>query len=135
VETGDLAKQITALVPNYMSMGGTAGSMGGASMSMPLPDNTLPMMTGNGPYGNIEMGGMFTVMKIRADQARGDYSDPGWYKPPAGSVAYLWQGEPPPAERGRADPSAARPAVRSQGQDPAADDMQMGAHKPGPMEH
>jgi hypothetical protein len=27
---------------------------------MPLPDNTLPMMTGQGPFGAIGMGGMFT---------------------------------------------------------------------------
>jgi manganese oxidase len=100
VETGDLAKQITSLVPDYMTMGGTAGSMGDMSTQMPLPENTLPMMTGNGPYGSIEMGGMFTVVKIRADLAHGDYRDPGWYKAPAGSVAYPWAGEPPPVERG-----------------------------------
>ena len=34
-------------------------------MEMPAPDNTLPMMTGTGQFGPIEMGGMFTVMKIR----------------------------------------------------------------------
>ena len=32
---------------------------------MPLPDNTLPMMTGRGPYGSVEMGGMFSVLKVR----------------------------------------------------------------------
>src|SRR5271169_5510849 len=66
VETADLAKQITALVPNYMSMG-AGGSMDAMQMNMPLPGNTLPMMMGSGPYGGIEMGGMFTVMKIRPD--------------------------------------------------------------------
>src|SRR5476651_2370811 len=93
VETGDLAKQITSLVPDYMSAGGTGGSMAGMPMGMPLPENTLPMMAGSGPYGGIEMGGMFTVMKIRADLAHGNYRDPGWYKAPAGSVAYPWLGE------------------------------------------
>lgn len=48
---------------------------------------TRNMMTGTGPYGSIEMGGLFTVMKIRADLAHDDYRDPGWY-------------EPPPVERG-----------------------------------
>jgi manganese oxidase len=38
-------------------------------------------------------------MKIRANQAHGDYRDPGWYQAPAGSVAYPWQGEPPPTLR------------------------------------
>ena len=65
---------------------------------MALPDNTLPMMGGAGPYGSIEMGGMFTVVKIRSDLAPGDYRDPGWYRPPPNTVAYLWKGEPPPAE-------------------------------------
>ncbi len=106
VESGDLARQITSLVPDYMSMGstgamgGTGGSMDEMPMHMPLPENTLPMMTGTGPYGGMEMGGMFTVMKIRPDLARHDYRDPGWYRAPAGSVAYPWEGEAPPVERG-----------------------------------
>jgi manganese oxidase len=95
IEQDDLAKQITSLVPNYMS----AGAMGNMRMNMPLPENTLTM-TGSGPHGDIEMGGMFTVVKIRADLAHGDYKDPGWYKAPAGSVARVWSGEPPPADRG-----------------------------------
>jgi manganese oxidase len=57
-------------------------------MGMPLPENTLPMMMGEGPFGPMEMGGMFTVVKIREDLARGDYSDPGWYKHPEGAVAW-----------------------------------------------
>jgi hypothetical protein len=91
-----LARQITALVPGYMNAG---GAMSGMRMEMPLPENTLSMMTGSGPYGDIDMGGMFTVMKIRADLKRGDYRDPGWYNAPAGSVASVWEGEPPPTMR------------------------------------
>jgi manganese oxidase len=90
VDQADLAKQITSLVPNYME---------GMQDQMPLPENTLPMMTGAGPYGNIEMGGMFTVVKIRTDLAHDDYRDPGWYKPPKDRVAYLWQGEDLPVSR------------------------------------
>ena len=78
--------------------------MPGMQMNMPLPENTLAMMAGSGPYGDIEMGGMFTVMKIRADLAHGDYRDPGWYRAPAGSVAYPWEGEVPPANRGATTP-------------------------------
>jgi FtsP/CotA-like multicopper oxidase with cupredoxin domain len=100
VEQRDLAEQISALVPNYMNMGGEGGTMGDMQMQMPLPQNTLPMMTGTGPHGSIEMGGMFTLVKIRADLARNDYRDPGWYKAPKGSVAYLWQGEEPPLSHG-----------------------------------
>jgi len=68
-------------------------------MEMPLPDNTLPMMTGSGPFGAMEMGGMFSVVKVREGIARNDYKDPGWYRHPPGSVAYEWKGEPPPAAR------------------------------------
>ena len=51
VETGDLAEQIAALVPDYMGNGPWAhrGSMGDMPMNMPLPENTLPMMTGTRP--------------------------------------------------------------------------------------
>ena len=34
------------------------------------------------------MGGMFTVLKIRKDQKPDDYSEPGWYDYPEGTVAY-----------------------------------------------
>jgi FtsP/CotA-like multicopper oxidase with cupredoxin domain len=90
VDQSDVAKQIASLVPDYMAPSATGNGM--QDMRMALPDNTLPMMGGAGPYGDIEMGGMFTVVKIRADLAHGDYRDPGWYKAPAGSVAYLWKG-------------------------------------------
>ena len=45
-------------------------------MEMPVPDNTLPMMTGIGQFGPIEMGGMFTVMKMREGLARDDTAIP-----------------------------------------------------------
>ena len=57
-------------------------------MQMPLPGNTLPMMTGQGPFGPIEMGGMFTTVKVREGLAHDDYRDPGWYQHPPGTVAY-----------------------------------------------
>ena len=104
VEQKDIARKINRLVPDYMAMGEHGGSMG--SMEMPLPDNTLPMMSGDGPFGSIEMGGMFTLVKIRRDQKPGDYSDPGWYKHPKGSVAYEWTGDMPAAVQA---PGAGKP--------------------------
>ena len=104
VDQSGVAEKIAKLVPDYMAMGDKGGSMGG--MEMPLPDNTLAMMTGAGPFGPIEMGGMFTVLKVREGLARDDYRDPGWYRHPPGTVAYEWQGEAPHAER-RSAPSAA----------------------------
>jgi FtsP/CotA-like multicopper oxidase with cupredoxin domain len=100
VDHRGVAKKINDLIPGYMVMGEKGGSMGG--MQMPLPENTLPMMTGDGPFGGIEMGGMFTVLKVREGLARGDYKDPGWYKHPAGTVAREWTGELPQAPRAQA---------------------------------
>jgi manganese oxidase len=97
VDHRGVAEKINKLVPDYMVMGDKGGSMG--DMEMPLPDNTLPMMTGQGPFGGVEMGGMFTTVKIRQGLARNDYKDPGWYKQPAGTGAREWTGAPPPATR------------------------------------
>ena len=49
------------------------------------PRNTLPMMTGTGQFGPIEMGGMFTVVKVREGKVHD--KEPGWYKNPQGTVA------------------------------------------------
>jgi hypothetical protein len=86
VSRKDLAKAVGKLAPDSMAMGSTGMAMG--NMEMPAPDNTLPMMTGAGQFGPIEMGGMFTVMKIREGMARDDFRDPGPYQFPKGSVAY-----------------------------------------------
>lgn len=94
VDQRGVAEKINKLLPDYMAMGERGmAEMGG--MEMPLPDNTLPMMTGQGPFGPIEMGGMFTVVKIREGLARDDYKDPGWYKHPKGSLAHEWKGALP----------------------------------------
>lgn len=87
VDQNDLQKKLDALLPGSMAMGTTGMSEHAAHAEHlgTLP-NTLPMMTGAGPYGNIEMGGMFTVIKIR--EGLTNYEDPGWYKAPAGTVAW-----------------------------------------------
>jgi FtsP/CotA-like multicopper oxidase with cupredoxin domain len=94
VDHRGVAKKINELIPSYMVMGDKGGSMG--EMQMPLPDNTLPMMSGDGPYGSIEMGGMYTTVKIREGLARNDYKDPGWFAQPQGTRAVEWTGELPP---------------------------------------
>jgi hypothetical protein len=114
VDHRGIVERISRLVPDYMLMG-ERGMADMGEMEMPLPDNTLPMMSGSGPFGAMEMGGMFTVVKVREGLARNDYKDPGWYKHPAGTVAYEWQGEAPPAQRKQ--PAAAageeKPALRA----------------------
>ncbi|MBU0913273.1 MAG: copper oxidase [Gammaproteobacteria bacterium] len=92
VDHSGLSKKIHTLVPDYMVMG-ERGMADMTEMAMPLPDNTLPMMTGDGPFGSVEMGGMFSVLKVREDQAPNDYKDPGWFKHPEGTVAREWTGD------------------------------------------
>jgi len=92
VDQRELAQKIRKLVPDYMVMG-DKGMHDMAEMEMPLPDNTLAMMTGQGPFGAIGMGGMFSVVKVRDDVKPGDYRDPGWYRHPARSVAYEYTGD------------------------------------------
>jgi FtsP/CotA-like multicopper oxidase with cupredoxin domain len=92
VDHRGVAEKIMKLVPDYMLMG-ERGMADMGEMEMPLPDNTLPMMTGTGQFGPMEMGGMFTVVKVREGLAKGDYKDPGPYKNPPGTVAYEWKGE------------------------------------------
>ena len=83
--------RITKLLPDYMYMpmgeAGMAEMQDMAAHGMVPPENTLPMMTGEGPFGPIEMGGMFTVVKVRRGIAPDDYADPGWYEHPRGTVA------------------------------------------------
>ncbi|MFM8518145.1 MAG: multicopper oxidase family protein [Nevskiaceae bacterium] len=99
VEQADLARKISDLVPGYMEMG-SHGMDEMSTMRMPLPANTLPMMMGEGPFGALGRGGMFSVVKVRRNQKRGDYTDPGWFKHPPGTVAYEYQGDTPPPVRG-----------------------------------
>jgi len=98
VDQRGITEKISKLVPDYMEMG-SSGMAEMGEMEMPLPDNTLPMMTGQGPFGPVEMGGMFTVVKVHDKVKPGDYSDPGWYQHPKGTVAREWTGAPMPAER------------------------------------
>ena len=79
-----LDKAVGDLVPGYMTMGQDGmGEM--AKMGMPVPPNSIPMVGRDGPFGYIDMGGMFTLVKVREEPER---SDPqGWYQHPDGSVA------------------------------------------------
>jgi len=108
VDHREVVRQITRLVPDYMVMG-ERGMADMAEMEMPLPDNTIPMMTGAGPFGSVEMGGMFSVVKVRGEQKPGDYKDPGWYRHPAGTVAYEWTGPIAEPARFKAEGSQSMP--------------------------
>lgn len=82
VDQRGVVEKVQKIVPGYMPMGRTGMS---GMMSMRGPANTPPMMSGRGPFGAMEMGGMFTVVKVRDGLA--SYDDPGWYRHPEGTVA------------------------------------------------
>jgi FtsP/CotA-like multicopper oxidase with cupredoxin domain len=102
VKQGDLMKKIGNLVPEYMPMGETGMSEMtemAEMMDMPLPENTLPMMSGKAQFGAVEMGGMFTTVNVREGLARNDYKGSGYYKHPKGTVAREVMNDLPPVTR------------------------------------
>ena len=84
----------------------------GISIS-PIAIPVWPMTIASGASFPIEMGGMFTTMKIREGMGANDYSDPGPYKHPPGTVAFEFKGETaqPPRQTGPA-PSKAPASVK-----------------------
>jgi len=97
VDQSGIENEIKRILPGYAAMGETGMAEHQQHVAMGHhsgPRNTLPMMQGDGPFGPLEMGGMFTVIKVRDDIAPGDFSDPGWYDPPQGSVASKVSGDP-----------------------------------------
>lgn len=82
VRAEGLEEKLNELVPGTMVMGQHGM---GEMMHMGAPRNSIPMHGGTGPFGNIDMGGMFTVVKVR--EGITSYGDPGWYRHPKGTVA------------------------------------------------
>ncbi len=106
----DLDDRIRKLIPGYMTMG--EDGMGGmGEHAMPVPENSIPMLGGAGPFGFIDMGGMFTILKVRAGIGARAPDDVGWYEHPPGTVAR-------PATL--ADLSRGRVDVKSPPRNPAA---------------
>jgi hypothetical protein len=64
-------------------------------MDMPIPPNSLPMRGMPGPFSYIDMGGMFTVLKVRDNPRTRTVAGPadpaGWYQHPDGTVAVARQ--------------------------------------------
>jgi hypothetical protein len=83
VQAAELDAKVMPLLPGYMTM----GQSGMGEMNMAIPPNSVAMAGGQGRYGNITMGGMFTVLKVR-DQLT-TYADPGWYENPPATLATL----------------------------------------------
>jgi manganese oxidase len=119
VDHTGLAQKISQLIPDYMVMG-ERGMADMGEMRMPLPENTAPMMAGQGPYGGLEMGGMFSVLKVRRDQKPGDYRDPGWYAQQAAPGTVAHEVDSAPAAPPRAAPAEAKSATEVKVRKPGA---------------
>lgn len=91
INKGDIEKKIRDYFPNFIGlmningMGEMFEMYGSGNKNLEsIPKNLSPI--GNpGPFGVIELGGMFTVLKVR--EKLDSYADPGWYQHPKGTVA------------------------------------------------
>ena len=82
VDEGTTEKKVQKLLPGYMAMEGSNMD----EMNMAGPKNWVPMATGEGPFGAVGMGGMFTVLKVR--EGITSYEDPGPYAQPKGTATW-----------------------------------------------
>lgn len=81
-----LDAKLNRVVPGTMVMGQT-GMGGMQEMNMTQPRNAVSMAGGQGPFGPIEMGGMFTMIKVR-DRIDDDAAAiASWHQAPAGTRA------------------------------------------------
>ncbi len=99
VSQAGVEEKVRELLPGYMAMGEKGMHEHTEHVKhMEGPANTLPMMAGEGPFGPIGMGGMFTVLKVHPDAplfaTAEEYAkqvklpgDLGWYDNPPGTVA------------------------------------------------
>jgi manganese oxidase len=90
VRPGKLDKKVSKLLPGYMAMG-ESGMADMGEMGMPVPRNSIPMLGAPGKHDYIDMGGMFTIVKVRENLT--SYDDPGWYENPPGTLASLASNE------------------------------------------
>lgn len=94
-----LDERIKQFFPNFMGLMNINGmgemfQMYGSNkmmeMDLRLPAN-LSSIGSPGPFGVIELSGMFTLLKVR--EGLTSYSDPGWYENPLGTIAEVVNSE------------------------------------------
>jgi manganese oxidase len=90
VRPGKLDQRVSKLLPGYMTMG-ESGMADMGEMGMPVPRNSIPMVGMQGKHDYIDMGGLFTIVKVRENLT--SYDDPGWYENPPGTLATLASNE------------------------------------------
>lgn len=121
INSQGIDERIRKFYPNFMGlmningMGDMFEMYGGSEMNhghhsqnkkMQLPNNLSPIGS-PGPFGVIELSGMFTILKVRDNLT--SYGDPGWYQHPPGTTAeaanvevkneFKVQNNPPPENR------------------------------------
>lgn len=86
VDQTEYVERIKKIFPDYMPMGtkGMGEMFEPEHGHMKKPPNFLPFGT-PGPFGPIEMGGMFTILMVRDDIS--SYEKPDWYGKPDSSEA------------------------------------------------
>jgi len=80
MKTDEVNQRLSRLVPGAMPLSVGMGHM----MEMGRPKNTIGGSI-EGPFDEIDAGGMFTLVKVRKGIT--SYDDPGWYQHPEGTVA------------------------------------------------
>lgn len=84
IDSKDLDDRIKKYFPQFMGLMGVDGMGEMFERHRHHQKNRAPIGS-PGPFGVIEMGGMFTVLKVRNGIT--SYSDPGWYEHPPGTIA------------------------------------------------
>jgi hypothetical protein len=84
VDPSEFDEKIASVLPSYLDAAQTGMAEPKGEEHM-IPPNSIPMFGAPGPFGYINMGGMFTVLKVREGLAAN--ADPGWYEHPPGTVA------------------------------------------------
>ena len=79
-----LDAKLNRIVPGTMVMGQT-GMGGMQEMNMPQPRNAVSMWGGQGPFGPVEMGGMFTLIKVRDRIDDDAVATASWHQAPPGT--------------------------------------------------
>jgi manganese oxidase len=83
---GGAEGKINRVVPGTMLMG-QSGMGGMQEMAMAQPRNSVSMRGGRGPFGEIEMGGMFTLIKVRDRITDDEVAGASWHQAPSGTLA------------------------------------------------
>ena len=104
------SSKIRKLVPDYMVDGrarhGRHGRDGDAAARQHRADDERRRARSAGS----RWAACSRVLKVRRDQQPGDYRDPGWFRHPAGTVAYEFTGQMPEPARPAAGAAPARSA-------------------------